>query len=118
ANAPLVASSNRHRPNVRRRNPGHRHHRQPDAKKMLGLHDPFAGDPQRAWQRRANPVLIALLHLVLESRLHHLEAGRIDRTKPKGSGPNWELLAFKPELPQVQITRPCSFVRAVSIGAT
>src|SRR5262245_44218144 len=65
---PLVASSNRHRPNVRRRNPGHRHHRQPDAKKMLGLHDPFPGDPQRAWQRRANPVLIALLHLVLESR--------------------------------------------------
>src|SRR5262245_30216938 len=30
---------------------------------MLGLHDPFPGDPQRAWQRRANPVLIALLHL-------------------------------------------------------
>jgi 4'-phosphopantetheinyl transferase len=25
-------------------------------------------DPQRAWQRRANPVRIALLHLVLESR--------------------------------------------------
>ena len=28
----------------------------------------FSGDPQRAWQRRANPVLIALLHLILESR--------------------------------------------------
>src|SRR6476660_3321456 len=37
---------------------------------------PFPGDPQRAWQRRANPVRIALLHLVLEStrygKGHHL----------------------------------------------
>jgi hypothetical protein len=29
---------------------------------------------------------------------HHLEAVLIGPTKPKGSGPNWELLAFKPEL--------------------
>jgi len=28
----------------------------------------------------------------------HLEAVRIGPTKPAGSGPNWELLAFKPEL--------------------
>ena len=38
------------------------------AQKMPGLQDPFPGDPQRAWQRRANPVRIALLNLVLESR--------------------------------------------------
>ena len=65
----LVASSDRHRPSVRRRNPGHRHHRQSHAQKVPGLQDPFPGDPQRAWQRRANPVRIALLHLVLESRV-------------------------------------------------
>jgi hypothetical protein len=28
----------------------------------------------------------------------HLQAVLIGPTKPKGSGPNWELLAFKPEL--------------------
>src|SRR5271169_3088595 len=44
------------------------HHRQSHAQKMPGLQDPFPGDPQRAWQRRANPVRIVLLHLVLESR--------------------------------------------------
>ena len=64
----LVASSDRHRSSVRRRNSGHRHHRQSHAQKMPGLQDPFPGDPQRAWQRRANRVRIALLHLVLESR--------------------------------------------------
>jgi len=33
-------------------------------------------------------------------RLHceHLEAVKIGPTRPSGSGPNWELLAFKPEL--------------------
>ena len=33
-------------------------------------------------------------------RLHceHLEAVKIGPTRPMGSGPNWELLAFKPEL--------------------
>ena len=33
-------------------------------------------------------------------RLHceHLEAVKIGPTRPTGSGPNWELLAFKPEL--------------------
>ena len=30
---------------------------------------PSSGNPQRAWQRRANPVCIALLHLAPESRL-------------------------------------------------
>ena len=30
---------------------------------------------------------------------HHLEAVLIGRVRPKGSGPNWELLAFRPELP-------------------
>ena len=42
---------------------GHRHHRQSHAQKMPGLQDPFPGDPQRAWQRRANPVRIDPLHL-------------------------------------------------------
>jgi dipeptidase len=37
-------------------------------RKCLGLQDPFSGNPQRAWQRRANPVCIALLHLAPESR--------------------------------------------------
>jgi hypothetical protein len=32
---------------------------------------------------------------------HHLEAVVIGRTRPQGSSPNWELLAFKPELPIV-----------------
>jgi len=33
-------------------------------------------------------------------RLHceHLEAVKIGPTRPLGSGPNWEFLAFKPEL--------------------
>ena len=28
----------------------------------------------------------------------HLEAVKIERTRPAGSGPNWQLAAFKPEL--------------------
>src|SRR5207344_2469199 len=64
----LVASSDRHRQSVRRGNPGHRHDRQSHAQKMPGLQDPSSGNPQRAWQRRANPVCIALLHLAPESR--------------------------------------------------
>jgi hypothetical protein len=28
----------------------------------------------------------------------HLEAVKIERTKPAGSGPNWQIAAFKPEL--------------------
>ena len=56
----LVAPSDRHRQSVRRGNPGHRHHRQSHAQKMPGLQDPFSGNPQRAWQRRANPVHIKL----------------------------------------------------------
>jgi hypothetical protein len=54
----LVAPSDRHRQSVRRGNPGHRHYRQSHAQKMPGLQDPFSGNPQRAWQRRANPVCI------------------------------------------------------------
>ena len=64
----LVASSDRHRQSVRRGNPGHRHDRQSHAQKMPGLQDPSSGNPQRAWQRRANPLCIALLHLAPESR--------------------------------------------------
>jgi hypothetical protein len=30
-----------------------------------------------------------------------LRAVRIGRTKPSGSGPNWEVLGFKPELPPI-----------------
>jgi len=41
---------------------------QSHAQKMPMLQDPFSGNPQRAWQRRANPVCIALLHLAPESR--------------------------------------------------
>ena len=29
----------------------------------------------------------------------HLQRILIGRTKPNGSGPNWEILAFEPELP-------------------
>jgi hypothetical protein len=36
---------------------------------MPWLQDPFSGNPQRAWQRRANPVCIALLHFAPESTL-------------------------------------------------
>ena len=54
--ATLVAASDRHRQSVRRRNPGHHPHRQS-----------IPGDPQRAWQRRANPVFIDPLHLAPES---------------------------------------------------
>jgi hypothetical protein len=50
----------RHTATVGRGNPGHRHYRQSHAQKMPGLQDPLPGDPQRAWQRRANPVRIAL----------------------------------------------------------
>jgi hypothetical protein len=28
----------------------------------------------------------------------HLEAVKIERTKPAGGGPNWQIAAFKPEL--------------------
>jgi hypothetical protein len=48
------------RQTVRPGNPGHRHHRQSDAQKMPGLQDSFSGNPQRAWQRRTNPVHIKL----------------------------------------------------------
>lgn len=34
----------------------------------------------------------------------HLEAVLIGRTKPSGSGSNWELLAFKPQLPATACT--------------
>jgi hypothetical protein len=31
----------------------------------------------------------------------HLEAVKIERTKPTGSGPNWQVVAFKPELNEI-----------------
>jgi hypothetical protein len=31
----------------------------------------------------------------------HLEAVKIERIKPAGSGPNWQVAAFKPELDRV-----------------
>jgi hypothetical protein len=31
----------------------------------------------------------------------HLQAVRIGRTKPAGSGPNWEVLCFTPTLPKI-----------------
>ena len=46
----------------------HQEHRQSHAQKMPWLQDTFPGDPQRAWQRRANPVLIGLLHFAPEFR--------------------------------------------------
>jgi hypothetical protein len=36
-------------------------------RKCLGFKTSIPGDPQRAWQRRANPVLINPLHLAPES---------------------------------------------------
>jgi hypothetical protein len=32
---------------------------------------------------------------------HDLQAVRIGRTKPRGSGPNWEVLGFTPTLPKI-----------------
>ena len=56
----LVAASDRHRQSVRPGNPGHRHHRQSHAQKMPWLQNSFSGNPQRPWQRRANPVHVKL----------------------------------------------------------
>jgi hypothetical protein len=36
--------------------------------------------------------------LPASGRLPHLKTVIIGRTKPSGSGPNWEVLAFKPRL--------------------
>ena len=33
----------------------------------------------------------------------HLEAVKIERIKPVGRGPNWQIAAFKPELSQVAL---------------
>jgi hypothetical protein len=68
-----TAASNRYRQSVRRRNPGHRPHCQSHAEKMPRFQDAIPDDPQRAWQRRANPVLIDPLHLDLESTQRVLE---------------------------------------------
>jgi hypothetical protein len=38
-------------------------------RKCPGYKTPFPGDPEGAWQKSANPLRIALLHLVLEFRL-------------------------------------------------
>ncbi len=71
----LAATSHRYRSNVRRGNPGHRHKRQSHPEKMPGLQDAVPGDPQRARQRRTNPLLIKSLRLAPESTLpdypHH-----------------------------------------------
>lgn len=32
---------------------------------------------------------------------HELQAVRVGRTKPRGSGPNWEVLGFTPTLPRI-----------------
>src|SRR3981081_1014103 len=65
----MAAASNRYRQSVRRRNPGHRPHCQSHAEKMPRFQDAIPGDTQRAWQRRANPVLIDPLHLAPESTI-------------------------------------------------
>ena len=65
--ATLVAASDRHRQSVRRRNAGHHPHHQSHAEKMPRFQDAIPGDPQRVWQRRANPVFIDPLHLAPES---------------------------------------------------
>src|SRR3982075_1147696 len=67
----MAAASNRYRQSVRRRNPGHRPNCQSHAEKMPRVQDAIPGNPQRAWQRRANPVLINPLHLAPESTHHH-----------------------------------------------
>jgi hypothetical protein len=43
---------------------------------MPGLQDPFSGNPQRAWQRRANPVAPAIADGINKSRLAHPEPRR------------------------------------------
>src|ERR1700704_1959709 len=56
----------------------HRPHCQSHAEKMPRFQDAIPGDTQRAWQRRANPVLIDPLHLAPEStvvRGNTLESG-------------------------------------------
>jgi hypothetical protein len=70
---------------------------------MPGLQDPFPGDPQRAWQRRANPVLIALLHLVLESRLgcEGIVSKRLGSPYRAGRSPHW-LKVKNPDAPAVR----------------
>jgi len=37
----------------------------------------------------------------LQVGCRHLKGVKIRRTKPIGSGPNWEVLAFVPELPPI-----------------
>src|ERR1700730_17292861 len=63
----LAAASHRFRSTVRRGNPGHRHNRQSNAEKMSRLQDALPGDPQRAWQRRPNPLLLNPLRFAPES---------------------------------------------------
>ena len=52
-----------------------------------GLQDPFPGDPQRAWQRRANPVRIDLdmAPAFERSKLHEQIGGAVKRTREAGA---------------------------------
>src|ERR1700730_14066902 len=63
----LVAATHRYLQSVGRGNPRHRPHCQSHAEEMPRFQDAVPGDPQRTWQRRANPVLIDPLHLAPES---------------------------------------------------
>src|ERR1700730_14108512 len=80
----LAAASHRFRSPVRRGNPGHRHNRQSHAEKMSRLQDALPGDPQRAWQRRPNPLLLNPLRFAPESTAGHWEGDLIicKRTRP------------------------------------
>src|ERR1700730_8757784 len=70
----LVAATHRYLQSVGRGNPRHRPHCQSHAEEMPRFQDAVPGDPQRTWQRRANPVLIDPLHLAPESTPPHLGA--------------------------------------------
>jgi hypothetical protein len=90
---------------------------------MPRLQDFLSGNPQRAWQRRANPICIALLHLAPESRTrlsgrmshdrpvptpalhrrsHLFEGGLSTRGRVSGTG------ILRPDGNTVQPSTPCS----------
>ena len=57
--------------------------RQIDIDKVSWASRPFSGNPQRAWQRRANPLCIALLHLAPESRARQRRGNVLDLPRPR-----------------------------------